>query len=100
MVASKRNKVSVIGLGFVGSAMCVAIASAKDKNNKLFFDVVGIDQKNLKGKQVIKSLNNGIFPIPTKDKKIVSLTQKVHKQNNFHCSSDYKDIRGSKRVFI
>ncbi len=100
MVASKRNKVSVIGLGFVGSAMCVAIASAKDKNNKLFFDVVGIDQKNLKGKQVIKSLNNGIFPIPTKDKKIVSLTQKVHKQNNFHCSSDYKDIRGSKIVII
>ena len=37
------NNVVVQGLGFVGLAMSVAIASAKDENNLPLYNVIGLE---------------------------------------------------------
>ena len=36
------KKISVVGLGYVGSAMAIVLADAKNKKKK-FFDVTGLD---------------------------------------------------------
>ena len=61
------KKVCIIGLGFVGSAMSIAV-SRPIKNNKPLFNVVGIDQDTTEGNKRIDKLNKAIFPFPTKDK--------------------------------
>ena len=49
------NKVCVVGLGFVGSAMATAIAIA-GKKNKPIYEVVGIDLENDQGIKRINSI--------------------------------------------
>ena len=56
----RTNKVSIVGLGFVGSAMAVAINSIKEKNKNLY-NVLGIEKNDYNGKIISQSLNNGIF---------------------------------------
>ena len=51
------SKVVVLGLGFVGSAMSVAIASSKNTKSVPNFDVVGIDLPNSQGRKRIKAIN-------------------------------------------
>ena len=42
-VNSKKELVAVQGLGFVGSAMAVAVAGKLNNENEPFFNVTGID---------------------------------------------------------
>ena len=66
-----RKKVCIQGLGFVGFAMGVAVANAKDKKTKLpLYDVVGVDLPNKEGKRKIVDINNGEFPISCNDKNL------------------------------
>lgn len=78
------KKVVVQGLGFVGSAMSVAIASRS--KNKL--EVVGIDLPNKIGNQRIDSINNGKFPFKTNDSKLLSELKKSVDQGYLKASSD------------
>ena len=50
-MTQNRKTVCVQGLGFVGFAMSLAVASAK-KNNKPLYNVIGIDLENEIGKNV------------------------------------------------
>ena len=52
-----NNTFSVIGLGFVGSAMVVAINSLKKNKYK----VIGIEKNNLNGKKILSKLSQGKF---------------------------------------
>ena len=38
--------ICIQGLGFVGSATCVAVGLAKDKFSKKNFRIVGVEKKN------------------------------------------------------
>ena len=58
----KKEVVTVVGLGFVGSAMSVAISTSKNNMGKNNFVVYGLEQKNKKGKEIVKEINKGIFP--------------------------------------
>jgi len=44
-----RKKVCVQGLGFVGAAMAVAVASARSEQNQPLYDVVGVDLATREG---------------------------------------------------
>jgi len=50
-----KKKVCIIGLGYVGLPMAIALANVK-KNNKFLYDVYGHD----KNKKKIKNLSSGI----------------------------------------
>ena len=73
--------VSVVGLGYVGSAMSVVIADAK-KNKKNLFNVTGLDLKTPIGVKRIEKLNNFEFPFKSNDKLINIKLRKIRKNNN------------------
>ena len=63
------KKISIIGLGYVGSAMAIVLADAKNKKKNLF-DVTGLDTNTTFGLDRINKLNNYTFPFKTNDKQI------------------------------
>ena len=64
------RKVVIQGLGFVGSAMSVAVASKLNKSNNPIFYVTGIDLESKSGQHRIDIINSGTFPIETNDKNL------------------------------
>ena len=66
--AAARPTVCVQGLGFVGAAMAVATASARDAQDQPCFEVVGLDLPSAAGQQRIDALRGGEFPFGTSDR--------------------------------
>ena len=81
------KKVCVIGLGFVGAAMAIAIAIA-GKKNKPIYEVIGVDLENDQGTQRINSINKGIFPFSTEDKNLLSSFLRAIKQGNLKATTN------------
>jgi UDP-N-acetyl-D-glucosamine dehydrogenase len=63
--------VCVQGLGFVGAAVSIAVASARDALGRPRYRVVGVDLPTQDGLARIEALNRGGFPFPTTDAKLV-----------------------------
>jgi nucleotide sugar dehydrogenase len=84
---SFRPLVYVQGLGFVGAAMALAIANARDKEGNLYFNVAGIDLENESGKKRIDALNSGFFPFETGDVKLKKAAEAAVFNDNFIASS-------------
>lgn len=80
MFDKKRKVVCVQGLGFVGAAMSVAIASARDKDGNPRYNVIGIDVPSEAGIKKVSSINAGVFPFENSDK---NLEQKLQEASNF-----------------
>ena len=92
----KIKKICLVGLGFVGSAMLVSIASRIGNKYK----IVGIEKNNLKGNNIIKKLNKGFFPISTNDKNILDLCKLSSKKKLYYCTTDYKELNDTDIVLI
>ena len=60
------KKISIIGMGYVGTAMATLVASTKKKLNYQYF-VTGIEQQNKNGKEIAKKINSGILPFEITD---------------------------------
>ena len=71
------SKVCIQGLGFVGSAVAVAVAMAENSRSKPIHEVVGVDLPTNSGLQRIASLNNGVFPFATIDGQLTKLLKKL-----------------------
>ena len=61
------RKICVQGLGFVGCAMSVAIASSK--NN---LKVIGLERDNERGKSIVSKINKKIIPFKTTDSQLLN----------------------------
>ena len=91
MVSIKKNKrtnIVVQGLGFVGSAMAVAIASRRDEKGENLFNVTGIDLNNYSGNDKINKINSGTFPFETNDQQLINETKKCIEQGSLSATSD------------
>jgi hypothetical protein len=66
IISKKSDLVTIIGQGFVGLPMAIAIARIKVNNNSLF-KVEGIEKNDKRGKELKKKVDNHIFPISSKD---------------------------------
>jgi len=64
-------RVAVQGLGFVGAAMAVAVASAVDGHGEPRFDVTGVDLDTGAGRGRVEAINAGRFPFATSDESLV-----------------------------
>mgnify|MGYP001364385341 CR=1 FL=1 len=53
------KNVCVQGLGFVGAAMSVSIASRLDESSNPLFNVIGVDLDSKIGRQRIDDINSG-----------------------------------------
>ncbi len=76
------KNIVVQGIGYVGAALSVAIASRRNKKNKPLFNVMAINKKNKLGSERIKNINSGIFPFKTKDNKLQAELKKSISQKN------------------
>lgn len=88
------DNISVIGLGFVGSAMAIACASSQAP-----LHVTGVDIGTAEGLRRIDALNNGEFPFGTTDEKLLSLLDQASTSKRFNCETGYASV-GSADVVI
>ena len=72
--------ICVQGLGYVGSAMCVAVSLARKNFKSKKFNVIGVEQATERGKKIIEKINTGVFPFISNDKFLKSSIKKVVKK--------------------
>lgn len=94
------EKVCVQGLGFVGLAMSIALASARTKEGDLAFNVVGIDLPTPEGKDKINKINTGIMPIKSTDEDMGKMFDKAIKTGNLRASSDCKEFANARVILV
>tara|TARA_A100001015_G_scaffold154617_1_gene171609 strand:+ start:4662 stop:6038 length:1377 start_codon:yes stop_codon:yes gene_type:complete len=94
------KKVFIQGLGFVGSAMAVAVASKLNDQGDPMFDVTGIDLPSAEGKKRIDYLNKGIFPFKTNDKDLKNYTKKAIKNGNLRATHDNKAFSEASIILV
>ena len=85
------SNVCVQGLGFVGSAMAVAVADARSLDGTPCYQVVGVDRDTKEGRRRVASLNTGHFPFSSVDKKLLEATENAHNSNNL-CATIDEDV--------
>ncbi len=79
--------VCVQGLGFVGAAMAIATAYARDDKSRLHYNVIGVDLPSLPGIEKVNALNSGRMPIVCNDAKFNAAFESVHKTGNLLCTT-------------
>jgi nucleotide sugar dehydrogenase len=98
--AAARPTVCVQGLGFVGAAMAVATASARDARDQPCFEVVGLDLPSAAGQQRIDALRDGEFPFGTSDPRLIEATAAAKAAGNLDASSDPSVIASADVVVV
>ncbi len=76
------------GLGLVGAAMAIAVASAKDEFDNPKYAVFGVDLPNDSGQYRANSLNHGKFPFSTSDTKLLQSLEQAHQRGNLQATTD------------
>ncbi len=84
----QRKIVCIQGLGFVGMAMAIAVADAKDQNGEPYHNVIGIDLANEAGLEKIDMVNKGHLPIVSNDPELKAAFDRVIEQGNLKATSD------------
>ena len=85
---STRQKVVVQGIGFVGTAMIAALSQAKNQDNKLLYDVIGVDLPGKKSLEKINKINMGISPIVSTDRALDKAFLKANEKGNVFATTD------------
>lgn len=85
---SDRKTICVQGLGFVGAAMALAIANARDANGFPLYNVIGIDIPNEAGYRKALSINTGVFPYENNDKDLERAQKNAFQAGNLWATSD------------
>ena len=83
-----RPVVCIQGLGFVGAAMALATARARDASGSPCFNVVGLDLDTEPGRERIDSVNGGRFPHATSDQDLLATAAEVFREGNLIATSD------------
>ena len=89
--------VCVQGLGVVGSAMALAVATSR-KNKQPIFNVVGLEKKTDSGKIIIQKINSGKYPFLTSDKKISINIKKSYKSKNFFATTEIHYLKNAEVI--
>jgi UDP-N-acetyl-D-glucosamine dehydrogenase len=79
-----KKVVVVQGLGFVGAVMSLVCANAISDD----YAVIGIDLPTPESYWKIKSINDGVFPVISSDKKVGDFFKKSIEKNNFFATYD------------
>ncbi len=80
--------VCVQGLGFVGMAMALAIASARQEDGSPSFRVVGVELDTHQGRRKTQAINQGRLPMRSADPKLNDALQRAVETGNLHATTD------------
>ncbi|MGO9176452.1 MAG: nucleotide sugar dehydrogenase [Desulfobaccales bacterium] len=83
-----RPVVCVQGLGFVGTAMALAVAQARDLAGLPMFNVIGVDLPNREGLAKIDAINRGILPFACEDPKLETAMRQAHQEGNLLATTE------------
>jgi nucleotide sugar dehydrogenase len=83
-----RSTVCVQGLGFVGLAMAVAAANARDSEGRPYFNVVGVDLPSAEGQAKVQAINEGRMPIVSKDQELTACFHRAIADNLLIATTD------------
>jgi nucleotide sugar dehydrogenase len=86
--APQRPLVCVQGLGFVGSAMAIAVASACEPDGTPCFDVAGVELATPDGEAKVQAINAGRVPVATTDEKLPAALAAAHRRGNLFATTD------------
>ncbi len=86
-VDRSRPVVCVQGLGFVGSAMAIAIANAHGADEPLY-SVVGVDLPTEAGRHRVSSIARGEMPFPGGDPALDAALTRAHEAGNLTATED------------
>jgi UDP-N-acetyl-D-glucosamine dehydrogenase len=86
--ASQRPLVCIQGLGFVGSAMAIAVANASEPRAGPCFDVAGVDLPTPDGEAKVKAINAGHVHVATTDDKLAAALAGAHLRGNLFATTD------------
>lgn len=96
----KKKTICVQGIGFVGAAMLSVLADARNKKNEAFYNLIGVDLDTKIGKERVESINLGLFPFETKDKKIINALKLAHNQKRLVATTDTKAFAKANIIII
>jgi UDP-N-acetyl-D-glucosamine dehydrogenase len=82
-----RPVACVQGLGYVGTAMALAIASAREDRLPAF-DVVGVELPGRRGREIVDALNSGRLPIDSADPKMKGALDTARAAGNLSATTD------------
>lgn len=86
--SADRQTVCVQGLGFVGAAMSLAVADAKDCHGVPLYNVIGIDIPNEAGHRKSLSINEGKFPFENNDPRLDTVQKEAYENGNLWATTD------------
>lgn len=92
--------VAVQGLGFVGAAMAIAVASSIDESDTPRYQVVGVDLDDAAGRARIDALNAGDFPFETSDTSLMAALAAARERGTLICCADDRAYRLADVVVI
>lgn len=98
-VDRSRPIVCVQGLGFVGSAMAIAIANARNGDGPLY-SVVGVDQPTEVGRHRVSCIGRGEMPFPGGDRDLHEALARAHAAGNLIASDDPEVFRLADVVLV
>ena len=84
----QRPVVCVQGLGFVGTAMALAVAQSRDSAGLPRFNVIGVDLPTREGLEKIGAINQGILPFICEDPKLETALRQAHVDGNLLGTTD------------
>ncbi|HHT9105606.1 MAG TPA: nucleotide sugar dehydrogenase [Candidatus Wujingus californicus] len=84
----KKKIVVVQGLGFVGSAMLTAVASAEGEDRLPLYGAIGVDLPTVSTYWKIGRINEGKFPINCSDDYLLEVFDKCFKKGNIMSTAD------------
>ena len=87
-MTGNRPTVVIQGRGFVGAAMAVATAIARDESGEPCFDVIGVDLPTPDGERRVGAINSGVFPFGTTDQSLVAATGQASQAGNLSATTD------------
>ncbi len=85
---SARPVVCVQGLGFVGAAMAIAVAHARDAAGEPAFDVVGVEIDTPDGRAKVEAINAGRLPMAVADEKLAAALTEACAAGNLTATTD------------
>ena len=97
---TERPVVCVQGLGFVGAAMAIAVAAARDDDGQPRFNVLGVERDTPQGIRLTGRLNAGCFPFATSDPKLSAAAGTAGEVGNLIATTDPAAYRLASVVLI
>lgn len=100
MFEVSRPVVCVQGLGFVGMAMAVAVANARDVNGNPKFNVIGVELPTPEGKRKVKLVNQGRLPIVSADDNLSAAMKRAFRQRNLLATTSAEAFNSASVVVV